>query len=309
MDSVGGDGSRRLTRRQLLTRTGFLGAAIALGPTLLGSNRAGAGPLDRLLGADPGLLNTARRILGQITIDTYRGLVVFVAPGNDALSRHQGAFTDRPGALDARADSFVSDALDDFIPLPDAVLRPVVRALATSLDDAGVPVAPSLLGGLLDTALLDELGEAVDQLLANDQTIPLSGLIALLLNVEATAVDPTSVIGPFNSPFARLSSAEKAAVFRNLEDPRPDLVALIDANFPQPLRASVSGILRFTAGALIEFSAFATFSEYGTFDHATRTVTARPVGWDLSSYLPGRTTPPDGSDDLLGYYQGRRSVG
>jgi len=305
--------ARRVSRRQLLARTGALGIAAALGPTLLRPSPASAGLLGRLLGPGPNALEAARTILTEVTIDTYRGLVVFVAPGDDAHSHHQGAFTDRPGALAADADRFLSEALDRFLPLPDGVLRAVVRTLAGSLDEAGLPLddlLDDLLGGLVPGLgdVLDGIGDAVDQLLANDETLPLSALVAMLLNVEATVVDPTSLAGDLGTPFSNLAFADKAAVFASLEDPRPDLVALVDANFPEPLQESVSGILRFTAGALLGFSAFATFCEYPTFDPATRTVTARPVGWDLSSYLPGMTAPPDGWDDLLGYYENRRSV-
>jgi hypothetical protein len=44
------------------------------------------------------------------------------------------------------------------------------------------------------------------------------------------------------------------------------------------------------------------------YDPATKTVSKRPVGWDLSSYMPGRTTPADGWDEFLGYFQGRQST-
>ena len=310
----GSDPAPRVTRRQLLVRSGVLAVAAASAPALLRPRPARAGLLGGLLGTDPGLLDAARGILAEISIDTYRGLVVFVAPGNDPYSQHQGAATPRPGAIAAGADRFVSAALDEFIPIPDAAIRPTLRTLGDSLDEAGVQVPTSLLGGLLggltgsQLALLDQVGEAIDELLENDETLPLSALIAMVLNLEATAVDPTTVAGAFTSPFARLSAAEKARVFANLEDARPDLVALLDANFPEPLRQSVSGVLRFTAGALLEFSAFATFSEHGTFDPATRRLTARPVGWDLSSYALGFTNPPEGWDEFLGYYQNRRSV-
>jgi hypothetical protein len=66
----------------------------------------------------------------------------------------------------------------------------------------------------------------------------------------------------------------------------------------------VSGLLRFAAGALLEYAAFGSYSEFGVFDPATRTVTKRAVGWDLSHYTPG----VDGWDELKGYYQGRKKV-
>jgi hypothetical protein len=51
----------------------------------------------------------------------------------------------------------------------------------------------------------------------------------------------------------------------------------------------------------------ARYSEFDVFDHATRSLDARPVGWDLARYLPDGG-PRDGWDDLQGYFQGRRRV-
>ena len=39
----------------------------------------------------------------------------------------------------------------------------------------------------------------------------------------------------------------------------------------------------------------------------TRTLSGRPVGWQLTGFLPDGQTG-DGWDDLLGYYQDRREV-
>lgn len=67
--------------------------------------------------------------------------------------------------------------------------------------------------------------------------------------------------------------------------------------------------MRFLAGTLLEFAAFASFAEFGVFDRERRVATKRPVEWELARYLPGRHTPVDGRDELKGYYRGRRSVG
>ncbi|MCW2986374.1 MAG: hypothetical protein JWR63_3944 [Conexibacter sp.] len=66
--------------------------------------------------------------------------------------------------------------------------------------------------------------------------------------------------------------------------------------------------MRFLGGTLLEPAPFAPYSEYGVFDPATRRATRRPVGWDLSRSMPGRTTPADGWDELIGYHQDRRAV-
>jgi hypothetical protein len=138
----------------------------------------------------------------------------------------------------------------------------------------------------------------------SDETIPLSLVVALLLNLAATQVEPLAVSGPFLSPFARLGFGEKAATFALIEGPDADLVAALDTRLPEPLRASVSGVLRFVAGALLEFPAFAAYNEWAVLDPATRQLRATPVGWTLTGY--GGVS--DGWDELLGYYQERTEV-
>jgi hypothetical protein len=91
-----------------------------------------------------------------------------------------------------------------------------------------------------------------------------------------------------------------------LEGPDSDLVALIDENLPEPLRQSVSGLLKFVGGALLEFGGFGTYSEYGQFDPSTKTLKGRPVGWELTGYQPNG--PVEGWNELKGYYQGRKEV-
>lgn len=109
-----------------------------------------------------------------------------------------------------------------------------------------------------------------------------SHLVAFLLNSVAEAVHPGAP-GPFDSAFARLSFAEKVAVFSVLESD-PALAAL--------------------GGALPVFAAFTTYSEVGVFDPATRTLVGQPVGWAISGY--GGTS--DGRAEFRGYFQNRRKV-
>ena len=136
--------------------------------------------------------------------------------------------------------------------------------------------------------------------LANDATVPLSGVVAGYLNTLALQVAPVAAVGPFRSAFANLSVAEKAEVFRRMEE-----LDLGDDGLPQPFTAS-SGNFRFIAGALLEFAAFGSYTEWHVFDGTTRTLTGRPVGWELSRYQPDG--PVEGWDELLGYYQGRRKA-
>jgi hypothetical protein len=111
------------------------------------------------------------------------------------------------------------------------------------------------------------------------------------------------------SPFSNLSFAEKAAAFQLLEEQTPAILALVDDQLTQPMKQSVSGLLKFVGGALIEFAAFGAFSEYGVFNQATRGLNATPVGWSLSNYLAETGFQPvEGWDDFKGYYQNRTEV-
>jgi hypothetical protein len=122
----------------------------------------------------------------------------------------------------------------------------------------------------------------------------------------ATQVNPAAVNGVHISPFARLTYAEKAKAFELIEKTDSDLVELLDVHFPEPLKASVSGLLKFVGGALLEFATFGAYGEFAVYDEATKTLKARPVGWDLTGYQPDG--PVEGWDDFIGYYQGRTEV-
>lgn len=102
-----------------------------------------------------------------------------------------------------------------------------------------------------------------------------SATVAALLNGLALAVNGAAA-GAFPSPFARLSYAEKTAVFQ-IMDGNPSFSVL--------------------AGVLPGFVAFFVYSEAGTFDPATRSMTGRPLGWTLSNY----EGVADGRDEFLGY--------
>jgi hypothetical protein len=134
----------------------------------------------------------------------------------------------------------------------------------------------------------------------NRGTVPLSGSLASAINSVALTVNPAATGGGFPSPFARLSLAEKAAVWRILEQ---DTHQAIDRDPTQTL-----GALHFLFGVLPPLVAFYAFCEVDVFDPATRTVVRRPLGWDHTGFLGGRTAPVEGWDDFLGYCQGRREV-
>lgn len=289
----------RLDRRIFLSRLGVLGALAGASTAMPGLAHAVAAPAST---REP-LLGLVSQLLGELSRDTINGLAVFVAPGPDAYSQAQGTLRSEPGAMEARTPDFLIESLDNYVPVPDQLARPIAAALANGLADVPLPLPGDLPLPPLET--MSQLDDAVRQLLRNDESLPLSLLIALLLNTLATQVNPASTRGLFLSPFSRLSFADKARVFELMEGPDAALVATVDSHLPGPLRGLASGLLQFIAGALLEFSAFGTYSEWATFDPETLSVTETPVGWRLTGYDVGVV---DGWDEFQGYYQGRKKV-
>lgn len=297
------DGTKS-TRRQFLARIGFLGAAAALGPAALSKGSvARAQLLDPVAG--PLLDEAAGPVLQRLARDTMRGLVVFVVPGPDEYSREQGMSSETLGSIEARTDEFMLKNLDELVPLPDELASPLAAALAESTSELDLPIP----GGLLE--IEDEasttLDEALRTFLQNDQTVPLSLLVAMLMNYLATSIEPASVAGRFPaSPFANLDFGQKAEAFRRLEQDHAEIVALLDGNSPEPAKETLSGLLGYLAGALRMFPAFGAYSEFGVFDRQSLTAAERPVGWENSNFAPSERIPADGWDEFIGYYEGRR---
>jgi hypothetical protein len=252
------------------------------------------------------LVNLLRPALDNLAHDSLCGLVAFTLPGDDPYSRAQGTLDLTPGAVAARGAGFMAQALDDFIPFPNELARPLAAAFSTALADLALPLPNPVQ--VLPTQLVDNVDSALSFLLANDQTIPLSLAVAVLLNMLATQVNPSTTLtpGPDMAPFSRLSYADKARAFQLLEETESNLVEALDMQLPEPLHDSVSGLLKFVGGSLLEFAAFGSLNEWGVFDAATKQLTGRPVGWQLSGYQPNGVG--DGWDEFKGYYQGRRSV-
>jgi hypothetical protein len=205
-----------------------------------------------------------------------------------------------PGAVGAKAIDFLIESLDDFVPFPDRNTSAIGVALSEGLG----PLPPEVAG--IPITVTDQLDEAMQTFTENDQVIPLSLVFALAMNQLAVATNPASLAGQFTSPFANLSWDDKLLAWEMFEQANPDLVATIDGALPEPQTESVSGVLRFAAGALLEFAAFGTYSEYSTFDTTTRTTKGRPVGWTLTGYQPNG--PVEGWDEFRGYFQGRRKA-
>jgi hypothetical protein len=303
----------RFSRRSFLVRAGVMTAALALldlDELTQVSPAAAAGNLGsrlRSFGKDaPLAASDLAPIFDQLSLDTMNGLIAFVVPGPDAYSVAQGVSDTIAGGIDAGGTGFMLNALDNFVPVPQEPLRLLVQAVTTGLVDnlpglPGIPVVPGLA---------EELDLALDLLLAQQTTIPLSLLIALLLNFTATLIKPTSLVGEFLSPFSRLTFSEKTGVFATLEGEAASVAAMIDQNLTQPVQDSISGLIEFVSGALLEFAAFGSYSEFGVFDPTTRTLTSTPVGWTISRYLAvaPSTRPVEGWDEFKGYLGGVSKV-
>jgi hypothetical protein len=263
--------STPLSRRQFLTRVGVLGAAASL-----------LGPSGWRLPGARAQVSDAAVVLHELIRDTFNGLAAFVVPGSDDYSVAQGVSADGPGAVDAKAADFLMQAADFFVPFPDQYMAPIVQALRQGSQESGFPA--DALDVPADIAR--ELDIGLEQLFANDDTLPTAMVFALTFNFLATRVNPAAAGGQFLSPFARLSYEEKAAAWEIFEQADPELVAMFDSQFPEPQTESVSGLLRFAAGAAVEFIGFCTYSEFHAYDKQTRQLSGRPIGWEISKFQP-----------------------
>jgi len=280
-------------RREFFVRAGVVGAAVVLFDAVEFTGAAAP--------AGAGVPAPITSLLDQLATDTINGLIAFVVPGPDPYSVAQGVSDTVPGGIAADGTAFLVNSLDNFFPIPQEPLTLLVQALATGLSD-NVPALSSELN--LGAPL--ELTMALDQVLAGllglSGALPLSELVALLLNFLASTVDPASITGTFLSPFSNLTFAQKASVFELLEVDSVSVAQMIDGNLPEPLHESLSGLLAFLAGALLEFSAFGSYSEFGAFDTTTRQLTGVPVGWRTSNYLVDTNfVPVEGWDEFQGY--------
>jgi hypothetical protein len=134
--------------------------------------------------------------------------------------------------------------------------------------------------GGVDAGAVDVFVRTLD---ASTPFVPsFSGVVTATLNGLAQTVNPAAGGGPFASPFARLSYAEKAAVFQ-----------IMDA----------TDQLRLLGGLLPLFVAFFTYSEARVLDPATLALTGRP-GWPIC----GGQGASDSPAELVGYVRQRKEA-
>ena len=293
--------AQRHSRRQFLIRTGVIGAAMVL--IDVGDLSLVSAP------AEGAVLSPAALapVFDALATDTLSGLVAFVIPGPDAYSVAQGVSDSAPGGLAADGVGFMLNALDNFFPVPQEPLRLLAQSLVTGIN-ANLPAALPLVSEL--PGLAEPLDVALATLLSPADTLPLSLPIALLLNFLATLVNPAAVNGTFVSPFARLNFKEKTQAFALLEGEASTVAGLLDANLTEPLKDTLSGLLEFLGGALFEFPAFGSFTEFGVLDPTTRTLRGTPVGWRITQYLAAAPNqrPVEGWDEFKGYLGGISKV-
>ncbi|MBA4109373.1 MAG: hypothetical protein C0487_07260 [Leptothrix sp. (in: Bacteria)] len=273
----------RLSRRQF---TAALGAASAL---------TGA-PVALAQTTSPSRLERLNAMLNLFARDTLAGVSSFAVPGSDLYSLWQGQSTWQPGGVAAKNDAFLVFMFNNYLPLPP----PLGTSLSTSL---GAPLR-GITVPLPDGTKLD-VGSAVTELLNAKDSLPLATLVALLLNAVALTVRPSSILGPFLSPFSRLSWKDKAKVLELFENPGPEVLSAM-GNVPTGLIKTVLAYVQLIAVGLLAFAGFGSYSEWANLDPATRQLKSRPVGWTLSKYQPDG--PVEGWDEFRGYYQDRRSA-
>ena len=78
-----------------------------------------------------------------------------------------------------------------------------------------------------------------------------------------------------------------------------------DDKIPEPFTVA-SGNLSFVAGIVPAFVGFLVGNEQGVYDATTRSLTGRPVSWQISGYQPNG--PVEGWNELKGYYRGRKKA-
>ncbi|MGH6646512.1 hypothetical protein [Aquabacterium sp.] len=279
-----------LSRRRFTAALGGVSTLAGMAPLALHSQTALA------QSTSPSRLERLNAMLNLFARDTLAGVSAFAVPGSDLYSLVQGQATLQAGGMAAKNDAFLVFMFDNYLPLPP----PLGSSLSTSL---GAPLRGISLP-LGDGTTLN-VGAAVTELLDTRDSLPLATIVALLLNAVALTVRPSSIVGPFLSPFSRLSWKDKARVLELFENPGTEVLGAM-GNVPTGLIKTVLAYVQLIAVGLLAFAGFGSYSEWAFLDPATRQLRSRPVGWTLSRYQPNG--PVEGWDEFRGYYQDRRSA-
>jgi hypothetical protein len=182
------------------------------------------------------------------------------------------ALAELPAVLKARGLRGASDQVtnDTFAALAAFVLP---GDDAYSLAQEQTFPGPGAVAAGTGTTLVESLDAYQEP--AGRRALRASAGLAALLNHLASVVAPRAKRGDFASPFARLSHAEKAAVFRCFESDR----------------ALAATEVRFVGRILPGLTAFVAFSaEEGVYDREQRAFAGRAVG--LGEPRLGALAPP-----------------
>ncbi|GGY75276.1 hypothetical protein [Marinobacter zhanjiangensis] len=299
-------------RRQLLIGSGLLGAAAAVNPGMAfaGWRRGhwGWGHPEENVEPVDWTVEQLRTALDALRDDTFFAMIAFGVPGDDPYSEYQGVSTPYPGGITTRADLYLSGGTDLLVPMPTAFMNQMLASIATylRLSPMDIPEMASEDVGENGEWILENLDRTFTEYLEGE--VSNSVLVALLLNLAATRV-AGSIDGPFPSPFANLSWDQKARVFEELENQHSWLRRAITWAIPDwHYREAAPGVLNLMISFMLRVSGFGSYCEFAVFNPATREVAQRPLGWVLSQYAPDAPPSGIGSDDFIGYFQGRRSV-
>ncbi len=286
-------------RRDFLTRSGIVGAVAAISPMLLTSSNAQAGWISNSI---------IKQVLDAVTLDTFKGVTSFVVPGNDWHSITQGEATWAVGGLAADTEDYLLENLDNYLPWPKDIGNSILSALGGALSNSAgsIPFSLAILLKPVEVIILNAIDKKIDDLIGDSEVIPLGHVFSLILNITATMVNPLTINGGHISPFARLKFDEKVEVFKRLETGEPSIRDLIGGSLTAQENAFLPDLMSTFIRSLLQLTAFGSLSEWHALDQTTKTLTERPVGWDLTGYLPNG--PVEGHDDFIGYYQGRTQI-
>jgi hypothetical protein len=113
--------------------------------------------------------------------------------------------------------------------------------------------------------------------------LPAPQLISAILDAFSRTRYLIESIGPLKHPFANLTHPGKARVLADIDE--------------QPLLRGLP--VGFGFNTIITLTGLGCYSEYGVFDQRTRTLTGRPVGWELSNHAGVR----NGWPEFIGYWR------